>query len=90
MAAMADRYRRPSPDFVATDEALNSLLLGLEHLRQRLITAQAERNAKVAGKRPHGAGRALAKARVVELEPSPAPEPARQWYYSPEPIAKSA
>jgi hypothetical protein len=73
---------RSSPDLVASGELLNTLMLGLEHLRRRLQTAQQDRASEIAQNRLTSVERP--GARVAGIDSETAIRNPKYWYYAEE------
>jgi len=73
---------RSSPDLVASGELLNTVLLGLEHLRRRLQTAQqnlATEAAQSGGKQPARTNSPGSRQEIQKKDTSE-----RFWFYADE------
>jgi hypothetical protein len=80
---------RSSPDLVASGELLNTVFLGLEHLRRRLQTAQQNRNAETnrsALKGSYSRTEASTAASAPHASEIVGPAP-KYWFYAEEPQA---
>jgi hypothetical protein len=76
---------RSSPDLVASGELLNTLMLGLEHLRRRLQTAQQNRAAETVRGRLDNVERPDSMAvKAIDIESEPSVSSPKYWYYAEE------
>lgn len=73
---------RSSPDLVASGELLNTLLLGLEHLRRRLQTAQQNRAGATSQPEGKSSVRINSPRKSGELPKENSSE--RFWFYADE------
>jgi hypothetical protein len=75
---------RSSPDLVASGELLNTLMLGLEHLRRRLQTAQQNQAAEAALNRLDNQRPNSMASKALDIESEPPVSSPKYWYYAEE------